>query len=29
MSRNLRVRLTAAYAIFFALLLFGIAFGFR
>ena len=28
-SRNLRVRLTAAYAIFFALLLFGIAFGFR
>ena len=29
MLRNLRVRLTAAYAIFFALLLFGIAFGFR
>lgn len=28
-SRNLRVRLTAAYAMFFALLLFGIAFGFR
>ncbi len=28
-SRNIRVRLTAAYAIFFALLLFGIAFGFR
>ena len=29
LSRNLRVRLTAAYALFFALLLFGIAFGFR
>jgi hypothetical protein len=28
-TRNLRVRLTAAYAVFFALLLFGIAFGFR
>ncbi|HWC97346.1 MAG TPA: ATP-binding protein [Candidatus Sulfopaludibacter sp.] len=29
LTRNLRVQLTAAYAVFFALLLFGIAFGFR
>jgi heavy metal sensor kinase len=29
LTRNLRVRLTAAYAVFFALLLFGIAIGFR